>query len=96
MVRDEHTLERNGVDAEADDLAHAFAALLKELDRVRLESEATHRQLLQRNRELAAMAAVAQATSSGQLDLAGTLGRAYRRDPAGLLARMQLGKETIP
>jgi signal transduction histidine kinase len=78
MVRDEHRLERNGVHAEADDLGYAFDAIVKELERLRQESEAINRQLVQRNRELAAIAAVAQATSSGQLDLAGTLQRALQ------------------
>lgn len=78
MVRDEHRLDRNGVHAEADDLRYAFDAIVKELERIRQESEATHRQLVQRNRELAAIAAVAQATSSGQVDLAGTLERALQ------------------
>jgi signal transduction histidine kinase len=78
MVWDEHMLERNGVHAEPDDLVHTFDAILGELERVGRESEVTHRQLVQRNRELAAIAAVAQATSSGQLDLAATLQRALR------------------
>jgi signal transduction histidine kinase len=78
MVGDEGMLERNGIQAETDDLAHAFEAVLKELDRVRQESEAAHRQLIQRNRELAASAAIAQAASSGQLDLAATLERALQ------------------
>jgi signal transduction histidine kinase len=78
MVRDEHMLDRNGLHAEADDLVHTFDAILAELERVGRESEATHRQLVQRNRELTAIAVVAQATSSGQLDLAGTLKRALQ------------------
>ncbi len=48
---------------------------MAELDRVRRDSEAYNRQLLQRNRELAATAAVALAISTEQLDLAGTLER---------------------
>jgi signal transduction histidine kinase len=75
MAQDEHVLD-NSVHVEPDDLEHAFAAVIRELDRVRQESEATYRQLAQRNRELTAIAAVAQATSTGQLDLAGTLKRA--------------------
>jgi signal transduction histidine kinase len=64
--------------AEAGDLGHAFEAAMAELDRVRKESETYNRQLLQRNRELAAIAAVAQVTSSGRLDLAGTLEQALK------------------
>jgi len=78
MLPGEQNLERNGDHAEPDGLVHAFEAVLKELDRIRQESEATHRQLLQRNRELAAIAAVAQATSTGEMDLAGTLQRALQ------------------
>ena len=64
--------------AEAVGLGHAFDAIVAELDRVRKGSEAYNRQLLQQNRELAATATVAQATSSGQLDLAGTLEQALQ------------------
>jgi len=78
MVQDEAMLDRDQIQAEADDLERAFDATLRELERVGRESEATRSQLLQRNRELAAIAAVAQATSSGQLDLAGTLDRALQ------------------
>jgi signal transduction histidine kinase len=69
-------MERNDTRAETADLASAFDALAAELAQVRRESEATNRQLVQRNRELAAAAAVAEATSNRQLDLAGTLERA--------------------
>ena len=62
-------------DSVSGDLGHAFDALAAELDKVRRDSEAYNRQLLRRNRELAATAAVAQAISTEQLDLAGTLER---------------------
>lgn len=58
-----------------DDLERAFDVIAAELDRVRRDSEAYNRQLIQRNRELAATAAVAQATSTEQLNLAETLER---------------------
>jgi signal transduction histidine kinase len=63
-------------DTQAASLGRALETIAAELDTVRRESEATHRQLLQRNRELAATVAIAQATSTEQLDLAGTLQRA--------------------
>jgi hypothetical protein len=66
-------MDRNAMDPVAGDLRHAFDAIAVELDRVRRESEAYNRQLLQRNRQLAATASVAQAISTEQLDLAGTL-----------------------
>jgi signal transduction histidine kinase len=64
--------------AEVVDLGHALDAVVAELDRIRRESEATNRQLLLRNRELAATAAIAQVTFTGQLDLAETLERALQ------------------
>lgn len=72
MTDHNHTLP------EANGLGRSFDALVAELDRVRRESETYNRQLLRRNRELAAAAAIAQATSTGQLDLAGTLGQALK------------------
>jgi signal transduction histidine kinase len=78
MAWDEPMLNRNHAHTEADDLAPAFDAILQELERVGRESEVTRRQLMRRNRELAAIAAVAQATSTGQLDLAGVLERALQ------------------
>lgn len=69
-------MDGNNTHAEAGDLGQASHAIAEELDRVRKESEATNHQLQRRNRELAATTAVAQATSTGQLDLAGTLDRA--------------------
>ncbi len=75
-VRDEWMMEGNDTRLEAGDLGQAFNAIVEELDEVRKENEATNRQLQQRNRELAAASAVAQVTSSGQLDLAGTLEQA--------------------
>jgi hypothetical protein len=68
--------DRNGTHAEAGDLARAPDARAVGLDRVQKESETCNHQLQRRNRELAAVVAVAQATSTGQLDLAGTLERA--------------------
>ena len=68
-------MDRDATDPVAGDLRHAFDAIAAELDKVRRDSEAYNRQLLQRNRELAATAAVAQAISTEQLDLAGTLER---------------------
>ena len=67
---------QNDAHAEAGDLGHAFDAGVEELDRVRKECEAHSRELQQRNRELAATAAIAQATSTDQLDLDGMLERA--------------------
>jgi len=75
-MHDEGRMDRNDTYPQTMSLGHAFDALAGELDRVRRESEATNRQLLQRNRELAATVAIAQAASAEQLDLAGTLQRA--------------------
>jgi len=69
-------MDGNDTHIEAKDLARSFDAIMAELHRVRKESEAHNRQLLQRNRELAATVAIAEATSSGQLDMAGTLEQA--------------------
>jgi signal transduction histidine kinase len=69
-------MDRNHAHAEGPDPGHAFDAIMEELDRLRKESEAANLQLQRCTRELAATAEVAQATSSGQLDLAGTLERA--------------------
>jgi signal transduction histidine kinase len=69
-------MDGNHAQARAGDPGPAVDDLAEELDRIRKESEATTRQLQQRNRELAAAAAVAEASSTGQLDLAGTLERA--------------------
>jgi signal transduction histidine kinase len=69
-------MDRNDAHPEAVNLGHAFDTLVAELDRVRKQCEAYSRELQQRNRELAATAAIAQATSTGQLDLDGTLERA--------------------
>jgi signal transduction histidine kinase len=55
---------------------HAFDAIAEKLNRVQKESEATRRQLEQRNLQLAATAAVARATSTPQLDVEGMLDRA--------------------
>ena len=68
-------MDRDATDPEVGDLGHAPDAIAAELDKVRRDSAAYNRQLLQRNRELAAIAAVAQAISTEQLDLAGTLER---------------------
>ena len=68
-------MDRDATNPVAGDLRHAFDAIVAELDRVRRDSATSNRQLLQRNRELAATAAVAQAISTEQLDLAGTLER---------------------
>ena len=94
--------DRNDTHAEAGDLGRAFDAIALELDRVRKESEAYNHQLQRRNRELAAVAAVAQATSTGQLDLAGTLERALEVVlevtglPAGwILLLPQVGGEPV-
>jgi signal transduction histidine kinase len=67
---------------------HGSDALPEELNRVRKASEATRRKLEQRNRQLAATAAVAQATSSPQLDMEGMLERALEvvLDVTGLSA----------
>ena len=63
---------------EIGDLGTSFNVMVDELARAQAEGETYNRQLLRRNRELAATAAVAQAVSSGRLDLAGTLERALR------------------
>ena len=68
-------MDRNATDSVAGDLRHAFDDIAAELDRVRRDSDAYNRQLLRRNRELAATAAIAQAISTEQLDLAGMLER---------------------
>jgi hypothetical protein len=68
-------MDRDATDSVAGDLRHAFDAIAAELDKVRRDSEAYNRQLLQRNRELAAIAAVAQAISTEQVDLAAMLER---------------------
>jgi signal transduction histidine kinase len=93
---------QNDANARAGDLGPTFNAILEELDVVRKESEAANRQLQRRNRELAATAAVAQATSSGQLDLDGTLARALEVVldvtglPAGwILLLPQVGGEPV-
>jgi len=95
-------MERNNAHAGGGDLRHTFDGVVEELDKVRKESEATNRQLLKRNRELAATAAVAQATSTGQLDLDGTLERALEVVlevtglPAGwILLLPQVGGEPV-
>jgi signal transduction histidine kinase len=95
-------MDRDEPNAEGGELGYASEDIAEELDRLRKASEATHRQLLQRNRELAATAAIAQATSSGQLDLAGTLDRALQVVlevtglPAGwILLRPQIGGEPV-
>jgi signal transduction histidine kinase len=75
-VRDEGMMAGSHTRAEAGDGGQPFQAILEELDRVRKESEATNLQLQRRNRELAAVSAVSQATSTRILDLAGTLERA--------------------
>jgi signal transduction histidine kinase len=69
-------LDGNDIHAGAGDLRHTSDETVQELERVRQESQTYKDQLQQRNRELAATAAVAQATSTGLLDLAGTLERA--------------------
>lgn len=68
-------MERDATDPVAGDLRHAFDAIAAELDKVRRDSEVYNRQLLQRNRELAATAAVAQVISTEQVDLVGMLER---------------------
>ena len=71
-------MDRDEPYAETGDLRHAFNAVVAELEKVRNETDASNRQLLQRNRELAATVAIAQATSASQLDLAGTLEQALK------------------
>lgn len=63
-------------------------ALREELQRVRGESALHKRQLLQRNRELAATAAIAEAISAGKMDLVSTLQRVLQvvLDVTGLSA----------
>ena len=68
-------MDRDATDPVAGDLRHAFDTIVAELDKVRRDSETYNRQLLQRNRELAATAAVAQAISTEQVDLVGMLER---------------------
>jgi len=68
-------MDRDATDSVAGDLRHAFDAIAAELDTVRSDSEAYNRQLRQRNRELAATAAVAQTISTEQVDLVGMLER---------------------
>jgi len=65
-------------DDEIGELGSSFNVMVEELALAQEESEAYNRELLRRHRELAATAAVAQAVSSGQLDLVGTLDRALR------------------
>ena len=93
---------QNDTRAEVGNLGPAFNAVVEELDRVRKECEAHSRELVQRNRELAATAAVAQATSTGQLDLEGTLAQALEVVldvtglPAGwILILPQIGGEPV-
>ncbi len=74
--RDEWTMNQLSNALQAEDEGQAIGALSKELERVRRESETTQRQLQQRSRELEATAAIAEATSTGELDLEGTLIRA--------------------
>lgn len=93
---------RNGAHAEPGDLGPAFDAVVEELDRVRKECEACNQEIQRRNRELAATAAIAQATSTDQLDLKGTLERALEVVlevtglPAGwILLLPQVGGEPV-
>jgi len=71
-------MDRTDTRAGTGELGHAFDAIVAELEKVRKVSETYNRQLLQRNRELAATAAVAQATSAERLDLTGTLEQALQ------------------
>ena len=71
-------MDRNNTYEQAGELRRAFDAIVAELEKVRKVSDAYNRQLLQRNRELAATAAIAQATSAERLDLAGTLEQALQ------------------
>jgi signal transduction histidine kinase len=73
-------MDRNDAHPEVGNLGHAFDAIVQELDRFRKDCEAYNLQLQQRNRELAATAAIAQATSTGQLDLDGRLERALEAE----------------
>ncbi len=75
---DEWMMDHNEPYAKTRDPRHVLDAVVEELEKVRRDSEAVNRQLLQRNRELAATVSVAQATSAEQLDLAGTLERALK------------------
>ena len=59
-------------------LEPSYDSIVADLDQARREGEATDRQLLQRKRELAASAAIAEATSMGRLDLTHTLERALQ------------------
>ena len=77
LARQGGMMAREGPHAEKDP-RHAFNAVKAELAKVRQEADASNRQLLQRNSELAATAAIAQATSTGQLDLAGMLEQALK------------------
>jgi signal transduction histidine kinase len=93
---------QNDAHAEAGDLGYSFDAVVEELDRVRKECEAHSRELQRRNRELAATVAIAQATSTDQLDLEGTLERALEVVlevtglPAGwILLLPQVGGEPV-
>jgi len=69
-------MDRDGTYTEAGDLGYASGARIEEPGRAPEEGDAYNRELLRRNRELAAAAAVAEATSTDQLDLDGTLERA--------------------
>lgn len=95
-------MDRDDAHAEASDLRRTCDTIVEELKGVRTASKATTRELQQRNRELAATVAVAQATSTGQLDLHGTLDRALEvvlevTDlPAGwILLLPQVGSEPV-
>jgi hypothetical protein len=77
-MRDERMTDRDGTHLETGEMRRAFAAVVAELEQARRESTAYNRQLLQRNRELAATAAIAQATSTGEMDLAAMLERALQ------------------
>jgi signal transduction histidine kinase len=71
-------MDRNEPRAQAGAVERSYDAIVAELGRLQEENAGTNRRLLQRDRELAAAAAVAQATSTGQLDLAGTLEEALK------------------
>jgi len=64
--------------AEAEGPGNTPDDAIAELDTLRRERVALERQLLQRTRELGATEAIAQAISTGQLDLAETLARALQ------------------